>query len=65
MLNPSTHPRLVAVLGPLHFIDLACAARTLIGKVLGPGSLAGYQRFLAGIGRVAIDPLFVAVEQIR
>lgn len=33
MFDPSTHPRLVAVLGPLHLIDLCRKARALVGEV--------------------------------
>ena len=64
VFDPSSHPRLLAVLGPLHLVHLACTARTLVGEVFGFWSLARYQCFLAGIGRVAIDPLFIAMQQI-
>ena len=59
MLDPGTHPRFVAVLGPLNFVHLACTAGALVGEVLGLGGLARYQCFLAGIGRVPLDALHV------
>nr|ART90190.1 hypothetical protein [uncultured bacterium] len=40
MFDPSTHTRLVAVLGPLHFVHLSSAARALVGEVFGSGRFA-------------------------
>ena len=64
-VNASADAGLVAVLGPLHFVYLCRTARALVGEVLGLWGLACYQRLLTGIGRVAIDPLLIAVQQIR
>ena len=46
----------ITVLSPLYRVnDATSAARALIGEIFGAGCLAGDQRLLAGIGRVAID----------
>jgi hypothetical protein len=65
MLDPSTDAGLVAVLGPLRFIDLPARRRVRwLVKSLALGRLARYQCLLAGIGRVAIHALLVAMQQI-
>jgi hypothetical protein len=45
MLDPGTHPRFVAVLGPLNFVHLACTAGALVGEVLGLGALLAISAF--------------------
>ena len=53
-----------AVLGPLRLVDHPAPACALVGEVFGLGRLAPDQSLLAGVGRVAIHALFVAMQQI-
>ena len=49
----------------LHFIDTtASASGTLVCKVFGLGGLALDQLLLAGVGRVTVHTLLIAMEQI-
>lgn len=65
MLDACPDARLVAVLPPGHLIDEAFALGALVREVFGSGRLAFNQRPLARIGRVAVDALLVAMEQVR
>jgi len=66
MFDPSPDLRLVAVLAALHLVDFtARAARALIREVARLRRFAVYQRLLARIGSVTVDPPLLAVQQLR
>lgn len=65
VLHPRAHARLVAILGLQGLVVDAVAPRALVGEVPGLGRLAFDQFLLAGIGRVTVYALLVAMEQTR
>ena len=64
MLDLGAHTRFPAVRFPLPFRELLVAESLLVGEVARLGRSLGNQFLLAGIGRVAIHPPLVAVQEI-
>src|SRR3972149_6894583 len=65
MFDLGAHTRLSTVLLPFPFGESLIAKPLLVSEVTSLRCGLGDQLLLAGVGRVAIHPLFVAVQQLR
>src|SRR3970282_445953 len=64
MFDLGAYTRLSTVLLPFPFAESLVAKPLLVGEVTRLGCCLGDQLLLAGVGGVAIHPLFVAVQQL-